>query len=93
MDKKMIVEYLNLLVKNRKDEEPYYQLLGEMSLYDTIYNTEVFAAKALGIPENLIDIIMSYSYDGYLYDENYNKLTDAEDVADCIIKWATEENN
>ena len=87
IDKTKIIEYIDMLVLNRKKEKPYYDLCGgEMLLYDIIWDTEVFAGKALGIPEDTItQFIMDYAWNGYIILDGKLLMT-SEEIADCIIK-------
>lgn len=90
--KEQIVNYLNLLIQNEKEMKPYYQILGDFSLLDTLYRTEAYIGKLLNIPEEMMEyVVFDFTFDGYVYDINNNKLTTPEEVADLIISYMEEE--
>lgn len=90
--KEQIVNYLNLLIQNEKQKDAYYQLLGDISLLDTLYKTEEYIGKLLNIPEVMMEyVVFDFAIDGYVYDIDNNKLTTPEEVADLIISYMEEE--
>ena len=84
--KEKLIDYFNLLLQNRREEDPYYQLLGDsLSIYETIWNTEMFIGKLLGIPEEWIETVMEYSYSGSVC-INGEIITDVEEFTNIILE-------
>ncbi len=50
---KLLVEFINLKKKQLEDEKPYNKLFDNVSLFDTIYETNCFICKLLGIDESI----------------------------------------
>lgn len=93
MDRRYILkEYIKLLTQNNKDIEPYYNLLGDISLYDTIYETEMFIARLLNIREDIKDyVIDEWAIEHIVLDENNNPIETLDELVDFILRLEEED--
>lgn len=93
MDRRYVLkEYIKLLTQNNKDIEPYYNLLGDISLYDTIYETEMFIARLLNIREDIKDyVIDEWAIEHIVLDENNNPIETLDELVDFILKLEEED--
>lgn len=62
--KQLLVEYINLKKKQFEDEEPYYNLFGDMPLFSTIDDANHFICKLIGIDEVIDDAISEFVLSG-----------------------------
>ncbi len=92
MNKEIIREYVGLLMQNASVIRQYQSLIGDdLPIYDVIYNTEQFAAKALGIPEDEIDtiyeIVLTWVYNTFpVFDENEDEIKDINELINYIYR-------
>jgi len=91
MDRReQIRDFILLLQKNDREIQPYYDLLGDLSIYDTIYETEIYIAKLLHINVegdwSDFDIIDEYAYCGYI-NWNGERIEDIERFLDLYLQW------
>lgn len=93
MDRRYLLkEYIKLLTQNNKDIEPYYNLLGDISLYDTIYETEMFIARLLNIREDIKDyVIDEWAIEHIVLDENNNPIETLDELVDFILRLEEED--
>ena len=93
MDRRYVLkEYIKLLTQNNKDIEPYYNLLGDISLYDTIYETEMFIARLLNIREDIKDyVIDEWAIEHIVLDENNNPIETLDELVDFILRLEEED--
>ena len=92
MDRRYVLkEYIKLLTQNNKDILPYYNLLGDISLYDTIYETEMFIARLLNIREDIKDyVIDEWVIEHIVLDENNNPIETLDELVDFILRLEEE---
>lgn len=81
-----MIELVELMIANREQEEPYYNLLGDgISVFDTLHRTEEFIGKVLGIPEEWMDTIYEFSLSKRIV-INDELITDTERFVDVILQ-------
>lgn len=92
--KEKITEFIELLIWNQKREQPFYNLIPDIELYDLLWETEDALAKALGIPEDTMDYTVREFVSCYnsnfeickVYDENDKLITSIGELVDFIIR-------
>lgn len=89
MKREKIKAFIELLIENHKRQEPFISIIDDMDLYQVIWDTEDALARALGIPEDIVDYtIRDYvSGSGNIYDENDNKINTIDELIDFIIRY------
>ena len=93
MDREILIEYLDLLVKQEEDMKPYTKLCDELTVLDTIYITNQFIEKIIGIEETLGEFIskiiheLARNRDVELHYEDGSVviITDTIELADFIL--------
>lgn len=93
--KEQLKEYVELCIRNEKAIAPYIALLGsELSIYDTLTETERYAAQLLDIKEKLVEIIEEFVICKFIIITDDNNITravyDIDEFIDLLLEW--EEN-
>ena len=89
--KDILKEYIQLLTQNHKDMTPYYNLLGDISLYDTITETEMFISRLLNIREDIQNyVIYEWAMDCKVLDENDNPIETLDELVNFILRLEKE---
>lgn len=97
-NRELIKEFIERLIQNENIRKPYDGILNDCAtIYDAVFETECFAAKLLGIPEDIMDyLIREYvcyvtyeknAWNNPPFDENDNPITDIEALVDCVIRY------
>ena len=94
-NKEKFIDYVVVLIENRKIINQYQELLGDsLTIYDAIYDTEVFISTRLfNIPEEIEDnvirefvwwITSDKNQVFAVYDENNNLITTITELASYV---------
>lgn len=89
--REQIKDFILLLQKSEREVKPYYDLLGDsLSIYETLYETQTYAAKLLHISDDGEysdwDFIYDFAIFGYVNFEG-EKVEDIERFLDLYLQY------